>query len=359
MSRTIRRRCSGLDRDIAVGQPASFNVFNAAGQLQSTILNGALLATTGVIASEWFPQRRVWHSKRPCLPHTQPHQSESTSAQRTARSRSRIPSGAVELVSFPTAAAVTESFRSILYLEQHKHAATHADQKLSPGLPGIEHYLDAEHKGRLIQSLKSYLTSRTLTGTEVFGRRYTIEDLISRILTDLRLQAEKQFNQPIRHATVGRPVRFVGAESDEDDTFATERLTEAFLHAGFESVEFEMEPIAAAYAYESTLDRDELILIGDFGGGTSDFSLLHVGPGVRSRSAAHIETRATFSATLALGLPATRSTRASCASWSRQRSARTASSAPMRWPPTAHLTSFPPCLHGSTPTSNGGTTFRF
>ena len=63
----------------------------------------------------------------------------------------------------------------------------------------------------------------------------------------------------------------------------TERLRQAFLQAGFESVSFELEPIAAAYAYESTLDRDELILIGDFGGGTSDFSLLHVGPGVRSR----------------------------------------------------------------------------
>src|SRR6201999_48370 len=53
--------------------------------------------------------------------------------------------------------------------------------------------------------------------------------------------------------------------------------------AGFERVEFELEPVAAAYAYESTLDHDELILIGDFGGGTSDFSLLHVGPGVRKR----------------------------------------------------------------------------
>jgi len=192
------------------------------------------------------------------------------------------PGGAVELVSFPMAAAATESFRSILYLEQHKHAGR-TQIKSYTGPSGIEHYLDAEHKGRLIQSLKSYLTSRTLTGTEVFGRRYTLEDLISRILTDLRLQAEKQFNQPIRRATVGRPVRFVGAESDEDDAFATERLTAAFLHAGFESVEFEMEPIAAAYAYEATLADDELILIGDFGGGTSDFSLLHVGPGVRSR----------------------------------------------------------------------------
>ena len=191
------------------------------------------------------------------------------------------PDGTVELVAFPTAAAVTESFRSILYLEHHKHAGR-VQTKSFTGPSGIEHYLHAEHKGRLIQSLKSYLTSRTLTGTEVFGRRYTIEDLISRILTDLRLQAEKQFGQPIRHATVGRPVRFVGAENDEDDTFATQRLAEAFRHAGFDSVSFEMEPIAAAYAYESTLHHDELILIGDFGGGTSDFSLLHVGPNTRS-----------------------------------------------------------------------------
>src|SRR5271156_669955 len=191
-------------------------------------------------------------------------------------------SGAVELVSFPTATGTTESFRSVLYLEQRKQAGR-SQIKGFTGPQAIEHYLEAEHKGRLIQSLKSYLTSRTLTGTEVFGRRYTIEDLISRILTDLRLSAERRFGEHIRHATVGRPVRFVGAENDADDAFATERLRQAFLHAGFESVAFEMEPIAAAYSYESTLDHDELILIGDFGGGTSDFSLLHVGPGVRSR----------------------------------------------------------------------------
>jgi hypothetical chaperone protein len=190
--------------------------------------------------------------------------------------------GSVELASFPTATASTESFRSILYLEQRREAGR-SQLKSFTGPAGIEQYLRAEHKGRLIQSLKSYLTSRTLTGTEVFGRRYTIEDLISRILADLRLSAERQFGLPIRDAVVGRPVRFVGAESVEDDDFAVERLRQAFLQAGFESVAFEMEPIAAAYAYESTLDRDELILIGDFGGGTSDFSLLHVGPGIRAR----------------------------------------------------------------------------
>jgi hypothetical chaperone protein len=193
-----------------------------------------------------------------------------------------FPGGQVELVSFPTVTAATKSFRSILYLEQHKQAGR-SQLKSFTGPAGIEHYLAAENKGRLIQSLKSYLSSRSLTGTEVFGRRYTVEDLISRILTDLRQNAEKQFREPIRHATVGRPVRFVGADHTDDDAFATGRLREAFLHAGFESVDFQMEPIAAAYAYESTLDHDELILIGDFGGGTSDFSLLHVGPGVRAR----------------------------------------------------------------------------
>ena len=195
-----------------------------------------------------------------------------------------LPSGEIDLVRFPTATATTESFRSVLYLEQHKQAGR-SQVKSFTGPAAIEHYLEAEHKGRLIQSLKSYLSSRTLTGTEVFGRRYLLEDLISRILTDLRLHAERQFNQPIRHATIGRPVRFVGADTPEDDAFALARLQHAFLHAGFESVDFEMEPIAAAYAYEATLDHDELILIGDFGGGTSDFSLINVGPGTRKASA--------------------------------------------------------------------------
>ncbi len=78
-------------------------------------------------------------------------------------------------------------------------------------------------------------------------------------------------------------MRFVGAETDEDSEYAVSRLRTAFEIAGYESVDFEMEPVGAAYHYESTLDHDELILIGDFGGGTSDFSLLVVGPGVRRR----------------------------------------------------------------------------
>ena len=189
----------------------------------------------------------------------------------------------VRLASFRARGAETFSSRSVLYLERMKDASGVRRTHTWTGPDAIEHYLGAEEKGRLIQSLKSYLPSRTLTGTGIFGRRYSFEDLVARILSDLREHAERQFGRPIRHAMVGRPVRFVGAETEEDDAYAVSRLRGAFALAGFESVELELEPVAAAYSYQATLDHDELILIGDFGGGTSDFSLLRVGPGVRRR----------------------------------------------------------------------------
>jgi hypothetical chaperone protein len=189
----------------------------------------------------------------------------------------------VELVRFRAREGETFSSRSVLYLEKVREASGVRRVHSWTGPAAIEHYLDAEEKGRLIQSLKSYLPSRSLTGTGIFGRQYSFEDLVGRILSDLREQAERQFGRPVRHAMVGRPVRFVGAETEEDDAYAVGRLRAAFTRAGFESVELELEPVAAAYAYQATLDHDELILIGDFGGGTSDFSLLRVGPGVKRR----------------------------------------------------------------------------
>jgi len=185
----------------------------------------------------------------------------------------------VQLTRFPYLGGMTDAYRSLLYLQQVKDGSAKT-LKSWTGPEGIEQYLSADVKGRLIQSLKSFLSSRSLLSTEVFGRRYTLEDLIARILRDLREKAEHQFGVKINSAVVGRPVHFVGAESPEDDSYAEGRLRSAFASAGYESVEFEMEPVAAAHYYESTLDHDELILIGDFGGGTSDFSLVHVGPGV-------------------------------------------------------------------------------
>src|SRR5580704_3717342 len=162
--------------------------------------------------------------------------------------------GRLRLSSFASGQLTTPSFRSVLYFEQAHSTAGPKRTHAYTGPQAIDHYLRAEEKGRWVQSLKSHLSSRTLTGTEVFGRRYKLEELISRILADLRKHTSSQFGKPVRYAMVGRPVRFVGAETEEDQEFAVSRLRAAFHLAGFEHVDFEMEPVAAAYTYEATLD---------------------------------------------------------------------------------------------------------
>ncbi len=191
------------------------------------------------------------------------------------------------MVQFPSLAGMSASSRSLLYLQRRMGARGKAVSAWT-GAAGIEHYLETDTsddavQGRLIQSLKSYLSSRNLTGTEIFGRQYQFEELVARILRDLRMRASEELGFEVTRALSGRPVMFVGADSEADNDFAVGRLREAYLQAGFTNVQFAMEPVAAAFAYESGVDRDELLLIGDFGGGTTDFSLLRVGPSARAQ----------------------------------------------------------------------------
>ena len=181
--------------------------------------------------------------------------------------------GHVESVRFKTTTGTTETYRSVLYFEPR-----------STGIGGpvaIESYLAADEKGRLIQSLKSFLASRTFTGTSIYGRQFSLEDLITIMLRDIRLQAESQIGTFEGQIAIGRPIHYSGAASDDDNEFAIQRLNRALAKAGIGPVIFEYEPVAAASFYESTLDHDELVLIGDFGGGTSDFSILRLGPSAR------------------------------------------------------------------------------
>jgi hypothetical chaperone protein len=187
----------------------------------------------------------------------------------------------VQVATFPYSGGETESYRSLLYLRRLRDGHRSTIKSWS-GPVGIDEYLHSDEKGRLVQSLKSFLTSRSLQSTEVFGRQMKLEELIARILRDIREGAEQRFGKAARRAVVGRPVRFVGSDSDADDEYAVGRLKSALLLAGFEEIAFEYEPVAAAYHYESLLDHDELVIIGDFGGGTSDFSLLRVGPSMRA-----------------------------------------------------------------------------
>jgi hypothetical chaperone protein len=172
------------------------------------------------------------------------------------------------------------TFRSVLYFDADERGPDRKPLSIA-GEEGIVRYLAEEATGRLIQSMKSYLASRRFNATQVFSSVYTLEDLIARLAKDLAAAA-RTIGDPSR-VVVGRPVRFAGAESPEDEAFALDRLRAALGRAGFGERElvFEYEPVGAAYHYERGLDRDELVLIADFGGGTSDFSAMRVGPSVR------------------------------------------------------------------------------
>src|SRR5689334_430460 len=117
----------------------------------------------------------------------------------------------VEVAQFPAAIGLTESFRSLLYLERHREAGRTTIKSWS-GPEGVDRYLHSDEKGRLIQSLKSFLASRSLQSTEIFGRPFRLETLIARILKDIRTFAERRFGSDLPRVVVGRPVRFVSSE---------------------------------------------------------------------------------------------------------------------------------------------------
>src|SRR5262245_8238420 len=132
--------------------------------------------------------------------------------------------------------------------------------------------------------MKSYLASRLFNQTQILGETYSLEELIGILLRYLRKAAEAQFGDLGSTLVVGRPVHFSGTKDGSDDDFALARLRAAFGNAGFDNVRFLPEPVAAAYKYQRQLDHDELVLIADFGGGTSDFSLVHLKPGNSSET---------------------------------------------------------------------------
>jgi hypothetical chaperone protein len=190
--------------------------------------------------------------------------------------------GHVTTARYPSGDTESETFRSILFFAPPQKGMRR-DLAAYAGPDAIERYLHAEDGGRLIQSIKSYLANSSLKSTSLFGRSYRFEELVGYLLRSLKTAAGKFGIAIGNNAVVGRPVRFVGAANQADDAYATKRLTEALAMAGITEVHFEFEPVAAAYSYESNLNKDELLLVADFGGGTTDFTLVRVGPDARAR----------------------------------------------------------------------------
>ncbi len=181
------------------------------------------------------------------------------------------------LARFPSAAGDTETFRSVLFFEGGRATQRNAEFAYA-GPSAIEHYLESAQKGRFIQSLKAYLGDASFTGTIVGGRQRTLEALIGLILQKLLAAATVSLGPLPGKVIVGRPVHFTDARSQEDDALALTRLRSALRIAGITDPVFEFEPVAAAYAYQQSIRKPETVLIADFGGGTSDFSLLSLAP---------------------------------------------------------------------------------
>lgn len=191
-------------------------------------------------------------------------------------------SGAARIVSHDNAGlserATADTLRSMIAFDR-----AHRDGDGWPlplvGQTGIAAYLNSGDECRLLQSFKSHLTSRLFSSATIFNRPYSLERLIAIVVERLRLSAESHQGAPLTQVVAGRPVRFVAEDGKDADDYAVERLSEAFRQAGIAEIAFEFEPIAAAYYYERTLDHDETVLVADFGGGTSDFCLVRLGPG--------------------------------------------------------------------------------
>jgi hypothetical chaperone protein len=157
------------------------------------------------------------------------------------------------------------------------------DEESSYGRAALAEYL-AGCEGRLMRSLKSLLGTSLMDGqTEVGGRALPFRVLLAQFIGEVKRRAESAAGRQFEHVVLGRPVHFIDDDAAADQ-LAEDTLAEIARNVGFRNVAFQYEPIAAAFEYESQIDREELVLIADIGGGTSDFTLVRLGPERVARS---------------------------------------------------------------------------
>lgn len=178
--------------------------------------------------------------------------------------------GHAELVLFPAAGEGLFAFRSCLSF--HAGAGGPQDREIEAGPWAIDAYVEDPLETRFVQSFKSFAASASFTETQILGRRYRFEDLLSTFLLRLRGHAGGTLDQAPPRLIVGRPVRFVGGSPDA--ALALDRYETAFRRLGFTDIRYAYEPVAAAFFFARQLAASATVLVADFGGGTSDFSLI-------------------------------------------------------------------------------------
>jgi hypothetical chaperone protein len=184
--------------------------------------------------------------------------------------------GTVEVVNIDELNANGMLMRSVLYFTE--------EAEIFAGHEAINHYVNEGAAGRFMQSIKTFLPNRSFESTEVFGKKYGIDDLVAIILRKIKAKGEAYLGFAVDSVVLGRPVVF--SEDPGKDALAQTRLQTAARKAGFKHIWFQFEPVAAALSYEETLSAgtEKLVFIGDFGGGTSDFTVIRVKGGAFDRS---------------------------------------------------------------------------
>lgn len=184
------------------------------------------------------------------------------------------PDGTSSLVRFEAPAGEVVAFRSALafHAAEGDGAGAAARRIIEAGPWAIEAYVEEPLETRFIQSFKSYAASPLFQETRILGRRYEFEDLLSAFLLRLRHHAGEAWPAAPPTLIVGRPVNFAGLRPDP--ALALTRYERAFERLGFSDIRYAYEPMAAAFFFARGLEADATVLVGDFGGGTSDFSIV-------------------------------------------------------------------------------------
>lgn len=175
--------------------------------------------------------------------------------------------GYVEVVDIDEYNTSGKTLRSVIYFDE--------ENNIFVGQEAIQNYIENRAGGRFMQSIKSFLPSKQFEYTYINRKRYELEDLIAIILRKIKNKGEEYVGHEVDNVVMGRPVVF--SEDSEKDKLAENRLRKAAEKVGFKNIQFQLEPVAAAFAFEEVLSEGEekKVLIGDFGGGTSDFTILN------------------------------------------------------------------------------------
>lgn len=174
-------------------------------------------------------------------------------------------------LTFTSPAGSSDSMRTALSFLKDPQFGARA-LKVEAGQAAIRTYIDNPGECRFLQSIKTFAASPLFQGTIVHGRRFQYEDLMEVFLKRLEAYAGDGWPAETRRIVAGRPVRFAG--SSADPALAVQRYNEALTRLDFPEIHYVYEPVAAAFYFARTLTADATVLVADFGGGTTDYSLI-------------------------------------------------------------------------------------